>query len=62
MRNECNNRINENKEFEAKLNELKRHQPNDSVICFLTINYIFQLFVLNHLLFTIVFFFLYYIR
>ena len=26
--NECNNQINENKEFEASLNELKRHAPN----------------------------------
>ena len=25
----CNNQINENKEFEANLNELKRHKPND---------------------------------
>ena len=25
----CNNQINENKEFEAKLNELKRHPPNE---------------------------------
>ena len=25
----CNNQINENKEFEANLNELKRHAPND---------------------------------
>ena len=25
----CNNQINENKEFEANLNELKRHPPND---------------------------------
>ena len=24
----CNNQINENKEFEANLNELKRHPPN----------------------------------
>ena len=24
----CNNQINENKEFEANLNELKRHAPN----------------------------------
>ena len=27
--NKCNNQINENKEFEANLNELKRHAPND---------------------------------
>ena len=27
--NKCNNNINENKEFEANLNELKRHPPND---------------------------------
>ena len=27
--NKCNNQINENKEFEANLNELKRHPPND---------------------------------
>ena len=26
----CNNKINENKEFEANLNELKRKPPNDS--------------------------------
>ena len=26
--NKCNNQINENKEFEANLNELKRHAPN----------------------------------
>ena len=25
----CNNQINENKEFEANLNELKRHPPNE---------------------------------
>ena len=25
----CNNQINENKVFEANLNELKRHKPND---------------------------------
>ena len=29
MCNKCKNQINENKEFEAKLNEIKRHQPND---------------------------------
>ena len=28
--NKCNNLINENKEFEATLNELKRHPPNNS--------------------------------
>ena len=28
MCDKCNNQINENKEFEAKLNELKRHPPN----------------------------------
>ena len=27
--NKCNIQINENKEFEASLNELKRHPPND---------------------------------
>ena len=27
--NKCNNQINENKEFEANLNELKRHPPNE---------------------------------
>ena len=27
--NKCNNQINENKEFEASLNELKRHPPNE---------------------------------
>ena len=30
MCNKCNNQINENKEFEANLNELKRHPPNNS--------------------------------
>ena len=30
MCNKCINRINENKEFEANLNELKRHPPNNS--------------------------------
>ena len=25
----CNNRINENKEFEANLDKLKRHSPNE---------------------------------
>ena len=25
----CNNKINENKEFEANLNELKRYKPKD---------------------------------
>ena len=29
MCNKCNNQINENKEFEANLNELKRHSPNE---------------------------------
>ena len=29
MCHKCNNPINENKEFEANLNELKRHAPND---------------------------------
>ena len=29
MCDKCNNQINENKEFEANLNELKRHAPND---------------------------------
>ena len=29
MCNECNNQINENKEFEAHLNEIKRHSFND---------------------------------
>ena len=29
MCNRCNNQINENKEFEANLNELKRHPPNE---------------------------------
>ena len=29
MCNKCNNQINEKKEFEANLNELKRHAPND---------------------------------
>ena len=27
--NKCNNQINENEEFEANLNELKRHPPNE---------------------------------
>ena len=25
----CNNQVNENKEFEANLNELKRYSPNE---------------------------------
>ena len=29
MCNKRNNQINENKEFEANLNELKRHPPNE---------------------------------
>ena len=29
MCNKCNNQVNENKEFEANLNELKRHPPNE---------------------------------
>ena len=29
MCNKCNNQINENKEFEANLNELKRHPPTE---------------------------------
>ena len=29
MCNKCNNQINENKEFDANLNELKRHPPNE---------------------------------
>ena len=31
MCNKGNNQINENKEFEANLNELKRHPPNKFV-------------------------------
>ena len=27
--NKCNNQINENKEFEANLNEIKRQPPNE---------------------------------
>ena len=29
MCNKCNNQINGNKEFEANLNKLKRHPPNE---------------------------------
>ena len=29
MCKKCNNQINENKEFEANLNELKRNAPNE---------------------------------
>ena len=29
MCDKCNNQINENKEFEANLNEIKRHPPNE---------------------------------
>ena len=29
MCDKCNNQIKENKEFEANLNELKRHSPNE---------------------------------
>ena len=29
MCNKCNNQINENKEFEAILNEIKRHPSNE---------------------------------
>ena len=29
MCDRCNNQVNENKKFEANLNELKRHKPND---------------------------------
>ena len=29
MCNKCNNQINEKKEFEANLNESKRHPPNE---------------------------------
>ena len=29
MCNNCKNQVNENKEFEAILNELKRHPPNE---------------------------------
>ena len=29
MCNKCYNQINENKEFEANLNELKRHPPDE---------------------------------
>ena len=55
-----NNQINENKEFEANLNLLKRNLPTNLVICFLIKKYNFQLFVLNHLLYILVLFFLYY--
>ena len=37
MCDKCNNEINENKEFEANLNELKRRPPNDfghMLLCF----------------------------
>ena len=27
--NKCNNQINENKDFQANLNDLKRHPPNE---------------------------------
>ena len=37
----CNNQINENKEFEANLNELKRHPPNDFGHIFLIMLYNF---------------------
>ena len=39
----CNIKINENKEFEANLNLLKRNLPTNLVICFLIIKYNFQL-------------------
>ena len=41
---ECNNQINESKDFEANLHLLKLQPPNQFVICFLIINHIlFQL-------------------
>ena len=52
MCDRCNNQINENKEFEAKLNLLKRNAPNEFGYMLLIIKYNFQLFVLNHLLYT----------
>ena len=57
-----NNQVYENKEFEASLNELKKHPLNEFGQCFIIIKYNFQLFVLNHLLCNLFFFFLYYIH
>ena len=62
MCNKCNNQINEIKEFEANLNELKRHSLNDFGYMLPYYKKNFQLFVLNHLLYTLIFFFLYYIH
>ena len=58
--NECNNRMNENKEFDANLNELKRHPPNEFGFMLPCYENNFKSFVLNHLLYFLVFFFLYY--
>ena len=43
----CNNRVNENKEFEANSNLLKRQTSTNLVICFKETN---DLFVIVHLL------------
>ena len=46
---EFNNQINENKEFEAQLNELKRHSPKKWAICFLIINYkLYDIYIENN--------------
>ena len=55
----CNNQINENKEFEGKLNEKKDTPLTNLVICFLIMKYNFQIFVLNHLLYNLFFLVLY---
>ena len=56
------NQINENKEFEANLNEVKRHSYNEFGHMFPYYKNNFNFFVLYHLLHNIVFFFLYYLQ
>ena len=47
--NKSNNQINENEEFEADLNELKRHHVTNLVICFLILISRLLVFKLNYL-------------
>ena len=58
----CNNQVNENKEFEAILSLIKPEASNQFGHMLPYYKIKSQLFVLIHLLYTLVFFFLYYTR
>ena len=60
MCNKCKNQINENKEFEANLNERKRHPPSEFGLMLTYKKFNFQHFVLNHLIYFLFFIFLCY--